>query len=250
MGKRKKPLPNIEKSDIGILRYCIKVLYERDNDELVWRLIGRFGNVSGILDASFEELMRVDGMTERVATFFVVLRPLHRQALLRASSGILITDERALAEYAAVYFINDYNPYDVVVCTNRSGRILCTERLIEEERVREIAAVACRHDAAKIALLRFDPSLAHKKVLPSLERQTMLEKVLKICDVLGMMFIDYMEYHAYNFFSLRRALTTGAEIVHVKDASSEKYDGAALKDGLRLYNEECVKRLNDDDRNC
>ena len=219
----KTQLPKIENSDIGILQYCLKVLYEHDYDELAWRLVERFGSVSAIFSASFEELMCVDGVTDRVATFFSVLRPLQRQAQLRAVKNIAISDEREQAEYAAVYFMNEYNPCDVCVCLNKKNKIICVKRLAEEQRVREIAATSCRRNAQKIVLMRFEPRINEKKILPTPERQRLLIKTIKILNALDIEFVDYVEYSQFNFFSLRRAVNGDIGVYHVSDASGEKF---------------------------
>ncbi|MDE7164059.1 MAG: hypothetical protein K2O04_01355 [Clostridiales bacterium] len=241
MGKREKQLIEIENSDIGILRFCLKVLYEHDNDELAWRLIERFGGVSGIFSASHEELMQIDGMTDRVATFFTVMRPLQRQAQLRAVKDFKVTSERDMAEYAAVYFMNEYNPADVCACLDKRGRIICAERLGKEECVREIAALACKRNAQKIALLRFEPRLNRKAVLPAPETQKTLMRITKLIGSLDMDFVDYVEYAKNMFFSLRRAVSGDIGVYHVFNAKEEKYKlWNSVSDDIAKYYSVCV----------
>lgn len=224
MGKRGKQQIEIENSDIGILQFCLKVLYERENDELAWRLIERFGGVSGIFGASHEELMQIDGITDRVATFFTVMRPLQRQAQLRAVKDFKVLTERDMAEYAAVYFMNEYNPANVCVCLDKRNKIICAERLGKEERVREIAALTCKRNAHKIALMRFEPRLNRKTVLPSPDTQKELIRITKLIGTLGMEFVDYVEYADNRFFSLRRAVGGDIGVYHVFDAAEARYE--------------------------
>ncbi len=219
----KSQLPKIENSDIGILQFCLKVLYEHEYDELAWRLIERFGSVSAIFSASFEELISVDGVTDRVATFFSVMRPLQRQAQLRAVKGVAISTEREQAEYAAVYFMNEYNPCDVCVCLNKKNKIIGVKRLAEEQRVREIAATACRRNAQKVVLMRFEPRINEKRILPTPERQRLLIKIIKILNALDIEFVDYVEYSRFHFFSLRRAVGGDIGVYHVSDANDEQF---------------------------
>lgn len=223
MSKRQKPTIQIENSDIGILQFCLKVLYGHDSDELAWRLVERFGSVGGIFSASHEELMLIDGVTDRVATFFTVMRPLQRQAQLRAVKDFRLMSQRDCAEYAAVYFMNDYNPSDLCVCLDKSNRIICAERLGKDEHVREIAALVCRRNAQKIVLLRFEPQLKRRSVLPSPERQKQLIKIIKLMSTLGIELVDYVEYSQRCFFSLRRAVRGDIGVYHVHDAQAERY---------------------------
>lgn len=241
MPKSKKQLIEIENSDIGILQFCLKVLYEHENDELAWRLIERFGGVSGIFSASHEELMQIDGMTDRVATFFTVMRPLQRQAQLRAVKDFRVNSERDLAEYAAVYFMNEYNPADVCLCLDKKNKIICAERLGKEERVREIAALACKRNAQKIALMRFEPRLDRKTVLPAPETLKTLIRITKLIGTLGMELVDYVEYAQDRFFSLRRAVDGNIGVYHVFDADEAKYTPwKNVSDEIEKYHSTCV----------
>lgn len=241
MGKREKQLIEIENSDIGILRFCLKVLYEHENDALAWRLIERFGGVSGIFGASHEELMQIDGMTDRVATFFTVMRPLQRQAQLRAVEDFKIVSERDMAEYAAVYFMNEYNPAYVCVCLDKKNKIICAERMGKEERVREIAVLACKRNANAIALMRFEPRLNGKTVLPSPETQKELIRITKLIETLGIGFKDYIEYAENRFFSLRRAIGGDIGVYHVFGANEERYNQwSNVSDGIAKYYSLCV----------
>lgn len=222
MSKSEKQLINIENSDIGILQFCLKALYEHENDDLAWRLIERFGSVSGIFSASHEELMQIDGVTDRVATFFTVMRPLQRQAQLRAVKGLTLATEREIAEYAAVYFMNEYNPSDACVCLDKKYRVYHAERLGRDEPVREIAEVACRRNAQKIVLIRLEPRLNTKPILPSPERLKLLGKIAKLVSTLGIEFVDYAEYWQNTFFSLRRATGGDIGVYHVFDAKEDR----------------------------
>ncbi|MDE5593722.1 MAG: hypothetical protein K2I75_07310 [Clostridiales bacterium] len=222
MSKSEKQPINIENSDIGILQFCLKVLYERENADLAWRLVERFGSVSGIFAASHEELMQIDGVTDRAATFFTVMRPLWRQAQLRAVRGLTLMTEREIAEYAAVYFMNEYNPSDVCVCLDKKYRVFHAERFGMDEHVRELAAITCRRNAQKIVLMRLEPRLNTKPSLPSPERLKLLIKMTKLTSTLGIEFVDYLEYYQSTFFSLRRAIGGDIGAYHVFDAKADR----------------------------
>ena len=222
MSKREKQPIEIEDSDIGILLFCLKALYGHDNEDLAWRLIERFGSVAGIFSAAHEELMQIDGMTDRVATFFTVMRPLQQQAQLRAVKGLTLMSERDVAEYAAVYFMNESIPTDAIVCLDKKNRVYHTERLGKDERIREVVSLVCRRDAQKIAVIRFEPQLRQKAVLPSTEMQKTLIKIANILETLGIEIVDYVEYCKSCFFSLRRAVGGDIGVYHVYDADDSK----------------------------
>lgn len=241
MSNKEKQLIDVENSDVGILQFCLKILYEHDSDELAWRLIERFGSVAGIFLASHEELMQIKGVTDRVATFFTVMRPLHRQAQLRAVKDFAMSSRRACAQYAAVYFMNDFGPSDVCVCLDKKYRVLCAERLGREEWVREIVALACRRNAHKIAILRHEPQLDEKRTIPSPNRQKSLIRIAKLIGTLGIEFVDYVEYCRNMFFSLRRAVGGDIGVYHISEADDNKAGPwKNVLEDLREYYKICV----------
>ncbi|MDE7107233.1 MAG: hypothetical protein K2O39_02820, partial [Clostridiales bacterium] len=88
--------------------------------------------------------------------------------------------------------------------------------------IRELASIVCRRNAQKIVLMRLEPRLNTKPVLPSPERLKLLIKMTKLTSALGIEFVDYVEYYQSTFFSLRRA--TGGDIgaYHVFDAKDDR----------------------------
>ena len=51
---------------------------QKDTNELAHRLIDRFGSFNRVLDAPYEELLKVDGVGENVATLIKLITPLFR----------------------------------------------------------------------------------------------------------------------------------------------------------------------------
>lgn len=51
---------------------------QKDTNELAHRLISRFGSFNRVLDAPYEELLKVDGVGENVATLLKLMTPLFR----------------------------------------------------------------------------------------------------------------------------------------------------------------------------
>lgn len=244
MAKRNVKLPVLECSDIEILRYLIKVFYERDNDELVWRLIERFGSVPNIFGAAYEELIRVDGVTDRVATFFVFMRPLYRQALLRSEPNIKIVSEATFVRYALVYFMNERNPFDVCVYLDKKGKLINAVRLIEEDRTREIICGISRYGADKLAWMRYYPHEAERSDMQTVARLELIHKLLPAFKALETEFIDYIEYASFKFFDLRRAINGDESMKGLSNADDSPYGRLDnVGERLRGYIDLCVARI-------
>lgn len=228
-------MTNIDKSDIGILCDMLNILYEHDCKPLAWRLIERFGTVSAVFGATKEELMRIDGMTERVAVFFTFLRPLYRQALLRYGGKAPLDSERAVVEYAAAYFVNEYAPSDVCVCLDKKRRIIRAERIGGREKLREIVAAVCKRNADCAVILRFDPALKQRKRPRTDERGMALPELLKLFRAIDTELVDYVEYAPYKFFSLRRAIDGDERLFTLDKASDERFGGGISEAKAERY---------------
>lgn len=235
-------MARINKSDIGILCDMLDILYEHDSKRLAWRLIERFGSVSAVFGATKEELMQIDGVTERVAVFFTVMRPLHRQALLRYNGDAPLDNERAAAEYAAAYFVNEYNPSDVCVCLDKKRKIIRAERIDGEEKLRAIAAAVCKRNADCAVILRFDPALKQRKHALTAARRELLTEILKLFRAIDTELVDYVEYAPYRFFSLRRAIDGDEKTFILDKASTQKRGGGISETQAERYFALCDTR--------
>ena len=67
--KKERAIGQTDFSDLEIMRFILKTLYGGDREQLTLRLIEKFGGAAGVFGASQSELMRVEGVTERVASF-------------------------------------------------------------------------------------------------------------------------------------------------------------------------------------
>lgn len=240
-------MARIDKSDIGILCDMLNILYEHDSERLAWRLIERFGSVSAVFGATKEELMQIDGVTERVAVFFTVMRPLHRQALLRYNGDAPLDSERTVAEYAAAYFVNEYNPSDVCVCLDKKRKIIRAERIDGEEKLRSVAAAVCKRNADCAVILRFDPALKQRKHALTADRREWLTEILKLFRAIDTELVDYVEYAPYSFFSLRRAIDGDEKLFTLDKANAQKRGGGISQAQVKEYFELRDNRTENDE---
>lgn len=214
-------VPKRIESDIGMLKFMLRALYGRDCDGLADALIARFGSFNGIFRATHEELVAVRGITDRVASFFTFAKPAFRQALMRSAEGVRIDSESALVRYAMTFFMNAQSPCDYCLYLDAKDKIIRAERLTEADRVRETVGGACRYRAEKTALIYCDPAAAVPS--PSARRLERLTDIIKALDILGIGFVDCIEYRPFKFFGLRRAAGGDARVVEAAESSFVRY---------------------------
>lgn len=222
---KKHGVDGIDRSDAEILRLCLKTLYGRDCDELAESLALRFGSVSGIFAAPYEELISVPHVTARVASFFSSVMPINRQALLRSAMRFPLCCEKAFAEFFALYFIGVPHGADVCICLDRKNSVIGMHDLVSENRVREIARHICEDDAACIAVARRVSGLYDKFPVPTSKRRRFVHRVAALADIFSTEFVDYMEIDGGVFFSLRGMLNGKTSVRHISDADESEYPG-------------------------
>lgn len=218
-------------SDIDNLKFILRLLYERDNDDLAWTLIERFGSVPDLFHASYYELMQIDGVTDRVASFFSSMLPIQRQALLRSAQAIKLDCEDILVKYIMSFGIGFIEPFDMCIFLDKHDRFIFADRLIEEERFREIVMQTCRTRAAKVVIARYIPFASEEPIMPSVVRIRSLIKLINVFDAMNVEFADYFAYTPFEFFGLRRFLRSGERSVHASAADGSLYmiDGNILE---------------------
>lgn len=206
-----KPTSAPNFGDLDILRYILKTLYGGDRDGLAVRLIERFGGAVEVFGAAQSELMRVEGVTERAASFFAFVKPMYRQALLRSEPELRIDSEAALVRYAAVYFMNDRVPLDACLYFDKNDKIIRAERLAGDNITERILSGVCRHGAVKTALLRYVP---HENDLSAMRTLDGVETVARIAEPLALVdatITDCIEYYPFGFYRCDARLRAIAE---------------------------------------
>lgn len=218
----RKRVTETDMSDVGILRFMVNVLYDGEHGELTDCLLERFGSLSGVLCATREELLAVKDMTERAASFFTVMLPVVRQALLREVDGKL-NSEAAAARFALAYFMTERLPADVCICADKNNNSIAVERLERAASLRDVISCVCRNGAQKLLLLHYIPYGAERKQRIDPERVAAVRSLTVPLEALGIELVDYVEYTPFMLYSLRRAATDVDAPITVDMASEEEY---------------------------
>ena len=193
MTRKNIELPEIPCGDRDILKFMLKALYGRERDDLVARLIERFGDARGVFIATHEELMSVRGVTERVATFFNVIYPFKWRVALDALPDDL-TDERALDGFASALLSGEPYAAEIALYLDGDGALICAERLPKSELIRAAVAGACRHDAQKLVWISNIPSGRPRSPSEAAARARTAVKLKGLLDILGVRLIGRIEF--------------------------------------------------------
>ncbi|MCM1367602.1 MAG: hypothetical protein NC184_02170 [Roseburia sp.] len=209
------------KTDVGILDYILRALYDRECDGFAMTLIERFGSFGGVFAATREELMSVGGMTDRAASFFAFARPLFRQAVLRSTVAKPKVDcECALAMYAIALSAAAQKRRDYCLLSDASSRVFRASP-ISEDGVRSIVGGVCRSGAKKAVWLCCKPTSGG--VSPDAERVREIARAIRALSVVDVEFVEYAEYSPSGFFFLRRAISGESNPTRMAAVRDDEY---------------------------
>lgn len=139
----------------------------RDVNPQAHALVESFGSLTGVLDAPYDELIKVDGISEGCATFIKLIPQLcslyYEEKVADAKlSPDNITDY--LAQRLIAKYLTESNEVVYVACLDNRLRLLCLERLCEGTSdfvsilTRRIVEIAIRYDASNVVLAHNHPN--------------------------------------------------------------------------------------------
>lgn len=224
--------------EFAVLDYILDVLYGGPHSELATALLLRFGNIAGVFGAKYDELVRVDGITERVATFFSTMRPLCKQALLRAANGCGLKNERAAVDLAEMEFVGARGTANIIICYDCDGRAIDIARVADSDILRGISERVCACNARSVLWLHNNCNGEKEPKVFSPSRAQTVERVVRFSDIIDAQFIDYIECTGKGFFSLQRALSGDDGLHAVCQASRKTYTGGCSLSAIAEYRRE------------
>ena len=97
----------------------------KDTNPLAHRLIERFGGLAEVLDADYEELLQVDGVTEHVATSLVFSRALaQRYSREKVRDCTMFSSLDDIGRYLQAQFLGEKCEKLRILCLNNRGKLL------------------------------------------------------------------------------------------------------------------------------
>jgi len=136
----------------------------RDVNPLAHRLIDRFGSLSGVFEAEYEELLRCPGVGENTATLLRMIAPLCRAYMMDKESRYPnFGDMHKLGSYLVNYYIGETREKLVAIYLNNRGEMIDLAVISEgtvnrtEVDARRVAEKALQHRAASVVLAHNHP---------------------------------------------------------------------------------------------
>ena len=184
-------------------------LPRRDTNALAHALLDRFGSLAGVLDASAEELMTVDGVGENAAGLLRLIPAVSRRYVVGKTPAAEPVDSPTKAgRYFVPRFL--YETDEVVLALLLDARrrpILCREMgrgTVDAAQIsaRKLAALCLERKASSVIVAHNHPS---GSAMPSTEDEAFTARLAEALSVLGVELSDHIIVAGTDYVSLRES---------------------------------------------
>ena len=140
---------------------------QRDTNPLAHELINKFGTLSAVFDADFEELLKVKGIGVSSAQLIKMV-PKIASAYMQDKNSFpnkLITESEDAFYYVRPHYVEVTDEMPSALCLNNSGKVLGFDKIgegnvsVTEISVRKLVEVALKYNAAQVILFHNHPKL-------------------------------------------------------------------------------------------
>ena len=191
-----------------MLFYCVP---RRDTNILAHNLLDRFGSLPDVMDATPDQLKKVDGIGENVAVFIRFLRELDRVCQIRRNRDVRIINSFSdIEKILRGKFEGQRVEVVYIICLDAKRKILCIEKIGEGTvnsagvPVRKIVEMALGCNASSIVLAHNHPG---GLALPSYEDYDVTRYVANAMKMVEIQLADHVIFSDGDFVSM---VQTGA----------------------------------------
>lgn len=189
-----------------LLFYCVP---RKDTNELAHRLIQYFGSYAAVLNAPYNELKNVDGVSDQVATYLTLQRAAARYYMVSSTTGGTVV--RNTEDYGKImlpYFIGRSNETVYLLCLDAKCKVLCCREVSEGSvnaaniSVRKIMDVVLSCNATSAILAHNHPGGV---AVPSTEDIQTTRRVEKVLDAVDVFLVDHLVIADNDYVSMRQS---------------------------------------------
>lgn len=163
---------------------------QKDTNEISHELMNKFGSLSAVFDAPFEELIKIDGIKEHSATLIKLIPEIARKYIMdREAISVDLSTNDKIGEYLVNTYIGANNEIvKLVLLDNRRSLIDCVilhEGSVNSANVnvRKIAEIALTRGASMVALAHNHPRGNAIPSIDDISTTRALERILGYLDI-------------------------------------------------------------------
>ena len=202
---RRESLDNFDELQVLelLLFYCIP---RRDTNPLAHRLLDHFGSLTAVLEASPEELEKVEGISREAATFLPMAIQVGRYyQVRRAAPGDILRTTEQCGNYLMPYFFGRETETVFLLCLDAKCKVICCKKVGEGNvnsaniPIRRVVEMALSANATTVVLAHNHPS---GLALPSADDIQTTHRVAAALETVEIVLADHIVVCRDDFVSL------------------------------------------------
>ncbi|MBP3634119.1 MAG: DNA repair protein RadC [Oscillospiraceae bacterium] len=181
----------------------------RDTNPLAHELVHRFGSLAGIMDASFQELLQVDGVGKQTATLLQLIKPLCREYLISQAQELsTLNTVDICAHYLIPYFFGAREEHVFLLCLDAKCRPICCrevaagDAISSEIPLKKVAKLAIDSGAVSVILSHNHPG---GDLTPSKEDYNATSLLRNMLKPMNIILADHIIICGNDYLSFARA---------------------------------------------
>lgn len=196
-----------------------------DTNPLAHRLIDHFGGLAEVLEADYEQLKKVDGVSDHTASLLVLFHHLFRRYHCeKAQENTVFHSLDEIGKYLKAQFLNEKQEKLRIMCLNNRGELLncsvisvgsLTSTSVD---IRGILDTMMRYPTTAIVMAHNHPA---GFALPSAEDYESTIRVRKALEYFDVRLVDHMVFAQDDYTSMRLSPRfAGAFSIYARDDSA------------------------------
>ncbi len=202
---RKEGLDNFDELYVLelLLFYCVP---RKDTNPLAHTLLEEFGSLTGVLNASREELEKIPGINESISTFLSLITQVNRYYLVKQHEpGKILRTIDECGNFLVPYFVGREIETVFLLCLDAKCKVICCKKVGEGSvnsaniPVRRIVEMALAVNASTVILAHNHPS---GLALPSADDIQTTHRVAKALEAVELILADHIVVSKDDYVSM------------------------------------------------
>ena len=178
----------------------------RDTNELAHRLLDAFGSLSGVFQASMQELTSIPGIGENAAALILMVPQIVKKAhVSKAEKNKIIRNSTDAGNYLLPYFLDEQDEIVMMLCLDNKRAVICCREMgrgvvnCVDANIRRMVETALKVKTTTVIIAHNHPNGV---ALPSREDDNFTRALYRSLGLLGITLEDHIIVANDEFVSL------------------------------------------------
>ena len=178
----------------------------RDTNEIAHRLLDAFGSLSGVFQASMQELTSIPGIGENAATLILMVPQIVKKAHVSKAKEIkIIRNSTDAGNYLLPYFLDEQDEIVMMLCLDNKRAVICCREMgrgvvnCVDANIRRMVETALKVKTTTVIVAHNHPNGV---ALPSREDDNFTRTLYRSLGLLGITLEDHIIVANDEFVSL------------------------------------------------